>query len=134
MNIDFLALGALGAALILIGALALLRKKQVNFGIRTIIAMVFGIGLGVAFQGHTDYIRPIGSIYANAISAFVVPLLFFSVITSVTKLENINRLKTIGVKSIGLLTSTTLIASTITIITALAFGIGKGANIILPTD
>lgn len=134
MNIDFLALGALGAALILIGALALLHKKHVNFGIRTIVAMIFGIGIGIAFQGHTDYIKPIGSIYANVISAFVVPLLFFSVITSVTKLENINRLKTIGVKSIGLLTSTTLIASIITIITALAFGIGKGANIILPTD
>ncbi len=134
MNIDLLALGALGAAVILIGFLVFLNKKNVDFGIRTIVAMVFGIGLGLLFKGHTDYVKPIGSIYANVISAFVVPLLFFSVITSVTKLENINRLKTIGVKSVGLLTSTTFIASTLTIVTALALGIGKGANVILPTD
>ncbi|MDF2905177.1 MAG: sodium:dicarboxylate symporter [Herbinix sp.] len=134
MNINILNLGALGVALVLIGVLVYLKKKHVNFGVRTIVAMIFGIGLGIVFEGHTDFVKPIGSIYANAISAFVVPLLFFSVITSVTKLENINRLKTIGVKSIGLLTSTTFIASSLTIVTALAFEIGKGANIILPTD
>lgn len=134
MNIDYLAIGALVVALLLIGVLVFLHKKHVNFGLRTIIAMVFGILLGIVFQGHTGYVKPIGSIYANAISAFVVPLLFFSVITSVTKLENINRLRTIGVKSVGLLTSMTLIASAITIIIALAFGIGKGAQIVLPTD
>jgi Na+/H+-dicarboxylate symporter len=90
--------------------------------------------IGIVFEGHTNYVKPIGSIYANAISAFVVPLLFFGVISSVIKLENINRLKTIGLKSVGLLTSTTFIASSITIILALAFGIGKGAQITLPTD
>ncbi|MDF2486918.1 MAG: sodium:dicarboxylate symporter [Herbinix sp.] len=134
MNIDFLSVGALGASLVGISALVLLHKKHVNFGLRTIIAMVFGILLGILFEGHTQFIKPIGSIYANAISAFVIPLLFFSVIASVTKLENINRLKTIGLKSIGLLTSTTFIASTLTILVALAFGIGKGAEIVLPTD
>jgi Na+/H+-dicarboxylate symporter len=134
MNIDFLAVGALGASLVGISVLVLLHKKHVNFGIRTIIAMVIGIILGIIFEGHTQFVKPIGSIYANSISAFVIPLLFFSVITSVTKLENINRLKTIGLKSIGLLTSTTFIASSLTILVALAFGIGKGAEIVLPTD
>ena len=134
MSINFIALGALGAALLLIGVLVFLKKKKVDFGLRTIIALGFGILLGILFKGHTNYIQPIGRIYANIISAFVVPLLFFSVISSVANLENINKLKAIGLKSIGLLTSTTFIASTITIIVALVLGVGKGANITLPTD
>lgn len=134
MNIDFLALGALGAAIILIGALVFLRKKNVDFGLRTIIALIFGLGLGIGFAGHTNYVQLIGTVYANVISAFVVPLLFFSVISSVAQLENIHKLKKIGVKSIGLLTPTTFIAATVTIIVSLAFGIGKNALITLPTD
>jgi Na+/H+-dicarboxylate symporter len=134
MSIDFLALGALGVAILLIGVLVFLSKKKVDFGLRTIVALVFGLVLGIIFEGHTNYVQPIGTVYANAISAFVVPLLFFSVISSVSNLENINRLKTIGLKSIGLLTSTTFIASTITIIVSLALGVGKGAEITLPTD
>lgn len=134
MNIDFLALGALGAAIIFIGALVFLRKKNIDFGLRTMIALIFGLGLGIVFAGHTSYVQLIGAVYANIISAFVVPLLFFSVISSVSQLENIHQLKKIGVKSIGLLTSTTLIASTITIIVSLAIGVGKNALITLPTD
>lgn len=134
MNIDFLALGALGAAILFIGALVFLRKKNIDFGLRTIIALLFGLGIGIVFAGHTSYVQLIGAVYANVISAFVIPLLFFSVISSVSQLKNIQKLKKIGVKSIGLLTSTTLIASIITIITALAFGIGRNASITLPTD
>lgn len=134
MSIDFLAIGALGAAVLLIGALIFFRKKNVDFGLRTIIALIFGLGLGIVFAGHTNYVQLIGAVYTNIISAFVVPLLFFSVISSVSQLENIHKLKTIGVKSIGLLTSTTLIASTITIIFSLALGVGKDALITLPTD
>ncbi len=134
MSIDFLAIGALAAAILLIGVLAFLRKRKVDFGLRTIIALVFGVVLGIIFEGHTNYVRPIGTVYANVISAFVVPLLLFSVISSVTNLKNINKLKTIGVKSVGLLTSTTFIASTITIFLSLALGVGKGADITLPSD
>ena len=72
--------------------------------------------------------------YANLISAFVVPLLLFSVISSVTNLENINKLKTIGLKSASLLVFTTFIASILTIVVSLFLKVGKGASITLPTD
>lgn len=134
MIIDFLALGALVLAIIFIGGLVFLKKKNIDFGIRTIVALVFGLIIGISFQGHTKYIQPIGSLYANTISAFVIPLLFFSVISSVSNLESLKRLKTIGAKSIVLLTSTTFIASILTIIISLAFGIGKGSVVSLPTE
>ncbi len=134
MNIDFLSLGALVLGIIFIAALIFLYKKKVDFGIRTIVALIFGLIIGITFKGHTKYIQPIGSLYANTISAFVVPLLFFSVISSVSNLESLKRLKTIGAKSIILLTSTTFIASILTIIISLALGVGKGVTVSLPTD
>lgn len=134
MSTDFLALGALALAILFIGILVFLNKRKVDFGLRTIIALVLGIALGIIFEGHTEYVKPIGTVYANIISAFVVPLLLFSVISSVTNLENINKLKTIGLKSAGLLIFTTFIASTITILISLALGVGKGADISLPSD
>ncbi len=134
MKADYPAIGALLAAIVLIGILAYLSRKKVDFGLRTIIALVFGLVLGIVFEGHTDYVQPIGTIYANIISAFVVPLLFFSVISGITNLENVSKLKTIGLKSIGLLISTTFIASTITLLVSLPLGIGKGAAITLPAD
>ncbi|WP_066716406.1 dicarboxylate/amino acid:cation symporter [Clostridium sp. Marseille-P299] len=134
MSTDFIAIGALAAALLLIGILVFLSKRKVDFGLRTIIALVFGLVLGIIFEGHTNFIKPIGTVYANLISAFVVPLLLFSVISSVTNLENINKLKTIGLKSAGLLVFTTFIASTITIVISLLLKVGKGTSITLPSD
>lgn len=134
MNIDYMALGALGLTIVFFIGLIYLGRRKVDFGIRTIVALFFGLIVGIVFEGHTNYVQPIGSVYANTISAFVVPLLFFSVISSVSNLENIKRLKTIGAKSIGLLTSTTFIASTLTIIISLALGVGRGAEITLPTE
>ena len=134
MNIDYLALGALALAILFIAGLIFLNKKNIDFGVRTIVALFLGLIIGIVFQGHTQYIQPIGSLYANAISAFVVPLLFFSVISSVSSLESLKSLKTIGAKSIVLLTSTTFIASILTIIISLALGVGKGAAVSLPTE
>lgn len=134
MNTDFIAIGALIVAILLIGFLIILSRKKVDFGLRTIIALAFGVILGIIFRGHTTYIKPIGTVYANLISAFVVPLLLFSVISSVTNLENINKLKTIGLKSASLLVFTTFIASIITIVVSLFLKVGKGSSITLPTD
>ena len=120
MSTDFIAIGALAAALLLIGILVFLSKRKVDFGLRTIIALVFGLVLGIIFEGHTNFIKPIGTVYANLISAFVVPLLLFSVISSVTNL--------------GLLVFTTFIASTITIVISLLLKVGIGTSITLPSD
>ena len=43
MNTDFIAIGALIVAILLIGFLIFLSRKKVDFGLRTIIALVFGV-------------------------------------------------------------------------------------------
>jgi len=134
LNIDITLYLALGFALLLIGILAFMAKKNIDFGIRTITALGLGILLGVIFRGKLDYVQPIGKIYVSLISAFVIPLLFFSVVSSISALDNIQRLKSIGVKSVAWLTGNTFIASTLTVIMSLLFFVGKGAEVSLPTD
>ena len=57
--------------------------------------------LGIAFNGHTDYVGAVGSIWSNAITALVVPLLLFSIISSITNLGESIRLKNIVAKTVS---------------------------------
>ena len=88
---------ALGVAAILFVILAFLKRKK-NAGL--LLATAFGIILGIAFNGHTDYVGAVGSIWSNAITALVVPLLLFSIISSITNLGESMRLKSIGAKTV----------------------------------
>ena len=45
MEINVLEIGALISALALFGVLYFLKRKHVDFGIRTLIATAFGVGL-----------------------------------------------------------------------------------------
>lgn len=92
---------ALGVAAILFVILAFLkRKKNAGFTTRVLLATAFGIILGIAFNGHTDYVGAVDSIWSNAITALVVPLLLFSIISSITNLGESIRLKSIGAKTV----------------------------------
>ena len=104
---------ALGAAAILFAVLSFLkRRKNTGFTTRVLLATAFGIILGIAFKGHTDYVGAVGSIWSNAITALVVPLLLFSIISSITNLGESIRLKNIGAKTVFFLLLNTATVST----------------------
>ncbi|RSX50070.1 dicarboxylate/amino acid:cation symporter [Bifidobacterium callimiconis] len=126
---------ALGVTVVLFAGLGLLSvKKKAGFTSRVLLATVLGIGLGVIFKGHTDYVAAFGTVWSNVISAIVVPLLLFSIIASITNLGESIRLKNIGIKTVFLLLLNTFTAAAITLALSLAFGIGKGFQYTLPTD
>ncbi|MGO5068515.1 cation:dicarboxylate symporter family transporter [Bifidobacterium catenulatum] len=117
----------LGVAAILFTVLSFLkRKKNAGFTTRVLLATVFGIILGIAFKGHTDYVGAVGSIWSNAITALVVSLLLFSIISSITNLGESIRLKNIGAKTVFFLLLNTATASLLTLILAQAFQLGRG--------
>ena len=125
----------LGVAAILFAVLSFLkRKKNAGFTTRVLLATVFGIILGIAFKGHTDYVGAVGSIWSNAITALAVPLLLFSIISSITNLGESIRLKNIGAKTVFFLLLNTATASLLTLILAQAFQLGRGFHYTLPSD
>ncbi len=97
MDSDVLAIAAVAITVVLFVLLSYLgRKKNVDFRILTILALVFGIVIGIIFKGHVELTAVFGRIYTNLISALVIPLLFVSIISSISSLDNISKLKTIG--------------------------------------
>ena len=75
-----------------------------------------------------------GSIWSNAITALAVPLLLFSIISSITNLGESIRLKNIGAKTVFFLLLNTATASLLTLILAQAFQLGRGFHYTLPSD
>ena len=125
---------ALVAAFVLFAVLFYMAKKKINFGARTIIAALLGIGLGFAFKGNVDYVTVFGSIYANLLFAIVVPLLFTSIVSTVVSLESIEKMRSIGAKTIGILSLHNVLGSILGLILGVAFKIGTNSSLTVPAN
>ena len=127
MDIQVLKIGALALTLFFFSILYFLgKKKNVDFGVLTILATGFGIIIGLVFKENFEYVAVFGTIFTNIISAMVVPLLLFSIISSITNLGESVHLKKIGFKSVFFLLLNNLTASVITLIAAVALQVGRG--------
>ena len=83
MSVEILDLGALALTAVFFALLYYLhKKKHVDFGVRTILAVGLGLIVGLVFKGHHTYVAAVGTIYAHVVSAVVIPLLIFSIISS----------------------------------------------------
>ena len=135
MNFEPLEWGALLLTLAFFALLYYLdRKRQWDFGVRTLLATAFGVVVGLVFPGHYTYVAAFGSIYTRVISALVIPLLMFSIVSSITNLGSSIRLKNIGLKTVLFLLLNTLLASVLTLVVSTATGIGSGFTYELAAD
>ncbi len=127
MQFTVLDFAALAVAIVMFAVLFFLdKKKHLDFGLLVIIGTAFGIVLGLIFKENFQIVAMVGTIYSHALSAFVVPLLLFSVISSITNLGDSIRLKSIGLKSVLHLLLQTLTASVMTLILAQVLNLGAG--------
>ena len=131
---EYLPFLALGLTLVFYALLNYLKKKGKSFGFRTILALFLGLIVGILFREHTQYVSVFGRIFTRLIQAIVIPLLFFSIMSSITSINDISKLKSMGGRSVFWLLLNTAIAATITIFVARALNIGAGFNLVLPTD
>ena len=90
MSVEILDLAALALTAVFFALLYYLhKKKHVDFGVRTILAVGLGLIVGLVFKGHHTYVAAVGTIYAHVVSAVVIPLLIFSIISSITNTYNL---------------------------------------------
>lgn len=135
MSVEILDLAALALTAVFFALLYYLhKKKHVDFGVRTILAVGLGLIVGLVFKGHHTYVAAVGTIYAHVVSAVVIPLLIFSIISSITNLGNSVRLKNIGLKTVFFLVLNTFFASLITLIAGVVTNVGHGVKYELATD
>lgn len=125
---------ALLITVIIFWGLHTLERKHINFGVRTLVALGLGIIIGLLFQGHTEYVSIFGRVFTRLISVIVLPLLFFGILSNIASLDNINRLKRLGLRSLFWLLVNTVLAASLTLIIAGFLKVGTGFVIDLPTD
>jgi uncharacterized protein len=90
MNLQYITL--LISALILV-ILFFMKAKKINFGIRALTAMIFGVAVGAILKNNALIMEPLGTIYVNLIKMLVIPLVISSLISSITTLDNTDKLK-----------------------------------------
>ena len=101
MSVEILDLAALALTAVFFALLYYLhKKKHVDFGVRTILAV------GLVFKGHHTYVAAVGTIYAHVVSAVVIPLLIFSIISSIADMART------AANVVGAAAATTLVAAT----------------------
>lgn len=120
-------------SVLVISFLYFLKKKEVSFGNRVLLAMILGLAFGAIFKKTTLVIEPIGQIYINLIKMLVIPLVTSAIISSITNLDDPAKLKSIGVKTLTWLVVTTTIASTIGVLISIIFDPGAGINLTMDT-
>lgn len=130
-NIDPTAVTVWVATIVLFALIALLRAVfKLNFSVLTILTLMLGIALSLAFNGNVDSLNLLGNIYINLITALVAPLIFVSIISSITYVGSLHRLRSIGLRSVGWLLLTNLIAIVLTLSVAIPLHIGSGVTLV----
>lgn len=130
-NLDPTAVTVWVATIVLFAMIALMRAVfKLNFSVLTILALMLGIALSLAFNGNVDSLNLLGNIYINLITALVAPLIFVSIISSITYVGSLHRLRSIGLRSVGWLLLTNLIAIVLTLSVAIPLHIGSGVTLV----
>ncbi|MDC0610772.1 dicarboxylate/amino acid:cation symporter [Vibrio sp.] len=77
---------------------------------KILVGMVAGIIVGAILGPSAELIKPIGTLFINAIKMLIVPLVFCSLIVGITSMKDTKKMGRIGVKAIVLYLGTTAIA------------------------
>lgn len=107
-----------------------IRKITNKFSFATLTALTLGVVLGIIFKENILFLDTVGKAYMSLIKMIVVPLVITSLITSIVRLENLDTLKSIGLKTFTVLLGTTGAAALIGIIVASSLNLGQGLRFI----
>ena len=91
--------------------------KKLALHWKIIIGMVLGIIFGFIMntvdggKGFvSDWIAPFGTIFINLLKLIAVPLILASLIKGISDLKDISKIKSMGLRTIGIYIGTTLVA------------------------
>ena len=123
-NIELLA--AIVFAILALGLLWYLNKRKVSFSVRTLIGLGLGLTFGLTLKENSLIVEPIGKVYISLIRMVVIPLVMVSIINSISNFEDSSKLKSLGIRAMGMLLGTTAIAGIVGIVFGKIFSVGKG--------
>ncbi len=93
---------------------------------KILIGMVLGVIVGTIMGPDAELLKPIGTLFINAIKMLIVPLVFCSLIVGVTSMKDTRKMGRIGLKSVAIYLGTTAVAISIGLILATVLTPGEG--------
>jgi len=106
--------------------------KSYGFSVILIASIIFGATLGIIYQKDAAVFKPLGDIFLNLLFTVIVPLVFFSISSTVASMTNLKRLGKILSVMITIFVITGIIASAVMVGAVILFPPASGVNIPLP--
>ncbi|XAW87477.1 dicarboxylate/amino acid:cation symporter [Vibrio sp. CDRSL-10 TSBA] len=97
---------------------------------KILIGMVAGIIVGALMGPSAALLKPIGTLFINAIKMLIVPLVFCSLIVGITSMKDTRKMGRIGVKAVVLYLGTTAVAIAIGLGLSALLEPGAGLNMV----
>lgn len=106
--------------------------ESYGFSILLIISIGIGAVLGIALKQDAAMLKPLGDIFLNLLFTVIVPLVFFSISSTVASMTNLRRLGKILAVMVLIFVITGIIASAVMIAVVIIFPPAIGVHIPLP--
>ncbi len=130
-SVNWIALFVLAITLLLFKLLNQIAMR-INWTAVVLVSMALGIVIGLVFASEDNtylvWLDLIGDIYVNVITALVAPVILISIMSGFISLNDKNKMKNIGLKSVIWLLASSAGAIVLTFAIGIASGIGKGAG------
>jgi Na+/H+-dicarboxylate symporter len=85
------------------------------------IGLILGLAVGIIAGEYAKMLKPIGTLFINLIKMLIVPLVFATLVTGITGIADLKKMKRVGIKTFAVYLVTT----------AIAISIGLGLGILL---
>lgn len=104
--------------------------SQMELWKKVLVGMVLGLIVGAIFGPSAGVIKPVGTLFINAIKMLIVPLVFCSLIVGITSMDDPAKMGRIGAKTVAIYLVTTAVAITIGLAMAIIVQPGEGLNMV----
>lgn len=131
LSVNWIALLVLIVALLMFKVLNYIACK-INWTFVILISLVMGAVIGIVFASDNNsylvWLDLIGKVYVNVITALVAPVVLISVISGFISLNNKEKMKRIGLKSVFWLMLSAAAAIAMSLFFGIATGLGKSGG------
>jgi uncharacterized protein len=128
MNWDWPSVATLAAVAVSWVGIWWMRKRELNFSLVALFALTIGIPIGIVAGEHVKAVNPIGRVYINVLLATVAPLVFVAIVSAMTSLGTLAKLKSIGLRSTFWLLLSNALAVVMALGLAFVFRPGEGTG------
>ena len=103
-------------------------RKRLAPPVKIMIAMVTGAVTGFLVGPSIGFLQPVGDIFIRLLRMVIYPLILFSIISGISQISDMTRLKKVGATFMGYWLFSSLLAAAIGLLVALSINPGRGIS------